>query len=100
MDKLPAKCANHYIYCSDTKDYRTNIFSVDVKGTGAGGAFITVKDIAKFWNGLIDGKLLSLEMTSEMIRKQSGDGTEEEEGYYGYGVWIMDNKGNKDIPYF
>lgn len=31
LDKLPAKCANNYIYCHDTNDYRTNIFSVDVK---------------------------------------------------------------------
>ena len=45
LDRLPAKCANNYIYCNNTNDYRTNIFSVDVKGTGAGGAFITVKDI-------------------------------------------------------
>ena len=31
LDKLPAKCANSYIYCADTDDYRTNIFSVDAK---------------------------------------------------------------------
>lgn len=48
LDRLPAKCANNYIYCPDTDDYRTNIFSVDVKGTGAGGAFITVKDVVNF----------------------------------------------------
>lgn len=41
MDRLPAKCANNYIYCTETKDYRTSIYSVDVKGTGAGGAFIS-----------------------------------------------------------
>ncbi|MEE1153669.1 MAG: serine hydrolase domain-containing protein, partial [Acutalibacteraceae bacterium] len=45
FDRLPAKCANSYIYCPDTNNYRTNIYSTDVKGTGAGGAFITVKDI-------------------------------------------------------
>lgn len=87
LDKLPANCANHYIYCNDSGDYRTNIFSVDVKGTGAGGAFITVKDIAAFWKGLLEGKLLSPEMISEMLRKQSGDGSDKEEGYYGYGVF-------------
>ena len=53
LDRLPAKCANNYIYCADTKDYRTNIFSVDVKGTGAGGAFITVRDIISFWTNLV-----------------------------------------------
>ena len=49
LDRLPAKCANNYIYDADTNTFRTNIFSVDAKGTGAGGAFITVKDIV---NGL------------------------------------------------
>ena len=100
LDRLPAKCASNYIWCEDTKSYRTNIFSVDVKGTGAGGAFITVKDIASFWNGLISGKLLSKEMVEQMLTKQSGDGSDEEEGYYGYGVWIIENENGMDIPYF
>ncbi len=100
LDKLPAKCANHYIYCSDTKSFRTNIYSVDVKGTGAGGAYITVKDIVKFWNNLISGKLMSKKLVSEMLIKQSGDGLDAEEGYYGYGMWIIDNPYGKDFAYF
>ena len=100
LDRLPAKCASNYIWCGDTKSYRTNIFSVDVKGNGAGGAFITVQDIANFWNGLISGKLLSKEMVEQMLAKQSGDGSDKEEGYYGYGVWIIENENGMDIPYF
>ena len=100
LDRLPAKCANHYIYCTDTNDFRTNIFSVDVKGTGAGGAFITVKDIVNFWMNLLNGKLISKELVSKMLSKQSGDGTDAEEGYYGYGVWIIDNPNGKDLAYF
>ena len=100
LDRLPARCANHYIYCADMNDYRTNIFSVDAKGTGAGGAFITVKDIVSFWIGLAEGKLISKAMVSDMLSKQSGDGVDKEEGYYGYGVWIIDNPGGKDFPYF
>lgn len=100
LDRLPARCASNYIWCGDTKSYRTNIFSVDVKGTGAGGAFITVKDIANFWTGLISGKLLSKEMVEQMLAKQSGDGSDKEEGYYGYGVWIIENENGMDIPYF
>lgn len=100
LDRLPARCANHYIYCADTNDYRTNIFSVDAKGTGAGGAFITVRDIVNFWVGLSEGKLISKIMVSDMLSKQSGDGVDKEEGYYGYGVWIMDNPNGKDFPYF
>ena len=100
LDRLPPKCANNYIYCADTDDYRTNIFSVDVKGTGAGGAFITVRDIVNFWTDLSGGKLLSKEFVSEMISKQSGDGIDAEEGYYGYGMWIIDNPNGIDLAYF
>ncbi len=100
LDRLPAKCANNYIYCTETNDFRTNIFSVDVKGTGAGGAFITVKDIINFWRGLLAGKLISKELVAKMFSKQSGDGTDAEEGYYGYGVWIIDNPNGKDYVYF
>lgn len=100
LDKLPPKCANNYIYCPETNDFRTNIFSVDAKGTGAGGAFITVKDIISFWKHLIGGTLLSKEMVSKMFSKQSGDGVDAEEGYYGYGVWIIDNPKGKDFVYF
>ena len=100
MDRRPARCAGNYIWCEDTKSFRTNIFSVDVKGTGAGGAFITVKDIVNFWDGLLNGKLLSKEMVNQMLSKKSGDGLDPEEGYYGYGVWIIENETGIDIPYF
>lgn len=100
LDKLPPKCANSYIYCADTNDYRTNIFSVDAKGTGAGGAFIAVKDIVSFWTNLQEGNLISKAFVSDMLRKQSGDGVDAEEGYYGYGVWIIDNPKGRDIAYF
>ncbi len=100
LDRLPAKCANNYIYCDGAGGYRTNIFSVDVKGTGAGGAFITVRDIVRFWNNLLEGKLLSKTLVSDMLSKQSGDGSDPEEGYYGYGMWIIDNPDGKDYAYF
>lgn len=100
LDKLPSKCANNYIYCADTNDYRTNIFSVDVKGTGAGGAFVTVKDIIDFWTNLLGGNLISKTFVSDMLSKQSGEGIDAEEGYYGYGMWIIDNPNGKDFAYF
>lgn len=96
LDRLPSRCANNYIYCPGTKDYRTNIFSVDAKGTGAGGAFITVKDAAAFWKGLIGGKLLSPEMTAQMLERHSGSGDE----MYGYGIWILRGGQGMDHPYF
>lgn len=100
LDRLPPKCANNYIYCSDTNDFRTNIFSVDAKGTGAGGAFITVRDVVNFWTSLLNEKLISKEFLLKMFTKQSGDGIDAEEGYYGYGVWIIDNVYGEDFTYF
>lgn len=100
LDRLPARCAHNYIYCADTDDYRTNIYSVDVKGTGAGGAFVTVKDIVRFWTYLLNGTLLSKELVAEMLRRQSGDGTDAEEGYYGYGLWVIANPDGHDFAYF
>ena len=58
LDRLPEKCASSYIYDEDRDTYRTNIYSVDGKGTGAGGAFTTIGDIEKFWDNLIGNKLI------------------------------------------
>lgn len=99
FDRLPARCANSYIYCPETDDYRTNIYSVGAKGTGDGGAFVTVGDIVKFWNALVRHELLSKETVSQMFSKQSGDGKDPEEGYYGFGVWIIDHPGGQDYVY-
>ena len=100
LDRLPGNCAVNYVYCNNLNDFRTNIFCVDAKGTGAGGAFVTVKDIVRFWSALTEGRIISGNMFKTMISRQSGDGSDAEEGYYGFGMWIIDGKGQKDIPYF
>ncbi len=83
LDRLPARCADHYIRDDKTGGYRTNIYSVDAKGTGAGGAYTAVGDVRLFWEALLSYRLLSKKMTDEMIRNHSG-----EAGCYGYGVWL------------
>ena len=84
LDRLPAKCANAYILNESKQQYSTNIYSVDVKGTGAGGAFTTVVDVEKFWRKLLNGNLVSMTTLTEMFSVQSRD----EKNYYGYGVWL------------
>ena len=98
-DRLPDRCANGYIYDSERNECRTNIFSVAAKGTGDGGAYVTVSDIVRFWKGLLECKLLTKEYVDQMFSKQSGDGDDPEEGYYGYGVWIIDNPDGQDYVY-
>ena len=95
LDRLPAKCAMNYIFEKDSNGYRTNIYAVDAKGTGAGGALTTVHDVRRFWDALLSGKLLSAEMLSKMLSRHAGD----EEDSYGYGIWLTETAGSFD-PYF
>ena len=99
FDSLPGKCATGYLYCSDNENYRTNIYSVAAKGTGDGGAYVTVADIMSFWKGLLEYKLISEEMVEKMFSKQSSGGDDPEESNYGYGVWIINNPDGKDYVY-
>ncbi len=86
LDRLPAKCAFSYIYDEIRGDYRTNIFSIDAKGTGAGGALTTALDVVKFWTCLMGGNSLSRSYLDLMISPQvPGD-------FYGYGVWLLGGK--------
>lgn len=85
LDRLPARCASSYIFDEERKEYRTNIFSIDAKGTGAGGAFTTAPDVEKFWAALLGGSLIGKDMVEAMCRPQS------DEGVYGYGLWIPDD---------
>ena len=59
-----------------------------------------MKDMIRFWTNLTEGNIISKELVADMLRKQSGDGTDAEEGYYGYGMWIIDNPNGRDIAYF
>ncbi|MBE5979709.1 MAG: serine hydrolase [Paenibacillaceae bacterium] len=94
LDRLPAKCAFNYIFDEVRNDFRTNIYSVDVKGTGAGGAFTTIGDIRLFWKNLLSCQLLSPAMTETMLSNHSG-----ESQCYGYGIWLK-KAGNDFNPYF
>lgn len=97
LDRLPSKCANAYIWDDERKEYYTNIYSVDVKGTGAGGAFTTVSDVERFWDALISHKLLSAEMTNKMLSVQA---TSPHNEIYGYGVWFRKYAPDYLLPYF
>lgn len=93
LDRLPEGCANSYIF--DGGEPRTNIFCIDAKGTGAGGAFTTVGDVARFWGALLSFELLSPAMTNDMLTVHArGDGES-----YGLGIWLAETS-RGIIPYF
>ncbi len=83
LDRLPANCANGYIIDAD-ESWRTNIYSIDAKGSGAGGAFTNPTDIALFWDGLFDGTLLGAAMLRQMLYPH----VFEEHFGYGLGIWL------------
>ncbi len=90
LDKLPANCSFSYIFDPADGRYRTNIFSIEAKGSGAGGAFTTATDVRKFWTALMKGDLITRDSVKLMTSPQI------DEGYYGYGLWLID----KTLPSF
>lgn len=94
LDRLPAQCANSYLFDEKSKEFYTNIYSVDVKGTGAGGAYTTVTDIENFWLHLLNGTVISKPTVHEMLTPQV------KERCYGYGVWLMESREQSAYPYF
>lgn len=90
LDALPTNCALGYIK-EENGSWRTNIYSIPVKGGADGGAFVTAPDMQLFWNGLMNHVLLNSELTSLLLTPHIHvDG----EGYYGYGVWITLREGS------
>lgn len=87
LDRLPENCTYGYILDPKTNAFYSNIYSIDVKGTGAGGAFTNAIDIAKFWDGLLSYKLLSKSMTTKMLHKEQDAGS----WGYGLGIWLDSN---------
>lgn len=96
LDRLPKRCANAYIFDKNRGEYYTNIYSVDVKGTGAGGAFTTVWDVNRFWGALIEHRLLSKSMSEKMLSLHADNDNE----YYGLGVWLDKSADGYFTPHF
>ncbi|UTR14021.1 beta-lactamase family protein [Salipaludibacillus sp. LMS25] len=92
LDALPSNTAQGYIDYPDGT-WKTNIYSLPVKGGADGGAFVTVTDMSKLWDALINGQLLSEACTQKLLTPHTSTG--EADNFYGYGVWIK--KINDDI---
>ncbi|WP_054941455.1 serine hydrolase domain-containing protein [Paenibacillus ihuae] len=84
LDNLPANTALGYIEQEDGS-LITNIYSIPVKGGADGGAFITATDMQLLWDGLFNHRLLNEETTALLLTPHIH---EDQDNYYGYGVWI------------
>jgi CubicO group peptidase (beta-lactamase class C family) len=85
FDALPSNTAQGYIDYPNGS-WKTNIYSLPVKSGADGGAFVTAPDMIKLWDALINKVLLSDEYTERLLKPHVQ--AEDENNYYGYGVWI------------
>ncbi|MGM0845206.1 MAG: serine hydrolase domain-containing protein [Bacillota bacterium] len=84
MDNLPKNTAYGYIE-EDEGNYKTNMYSLPIKGGPDGGAYVTAPDMIRFWEALLSNRFLTEEMTEVLLRPQ----IEVKKGvHYGYGVWM------------
>lgn len=86
LDALPSNTALGYIEKEDGS-WKTNIYSVPVKGGADGGAFVTVEDMHRFWQALMKFELLGEAMTQQLLTPYIHT-DEDFDRFYGYGVWI------------
>jgi CubicO group peptidase (beta-lactamase class C family) len=95
FDSLPSNTALGYIDFIDGT-WKTNIYSLPVKGGSDGGAFVTANDMAKLWDALINNKLLNETTTNKLLTPHIQT---KEINYYGYGVWIKKNTSGSILKY-
>lgn len=88
-DALPGDAALGYVRVDGA--WRSNVFHLPVLGTGDGGAFTTVDDLHRFWPALLDGRIVSPAMVTEMLRPRSEP--DEHGRAYGLGVWVYPGTG-------
>lgn len=88
MDQLPAQTALGYIDLPDG-EWKTNIYALPAKGGADGGAYVTAEDMMRLWDALLAYDLISEANTNKLLSPYVQ--AEEEDEYYGYGVWIDKN---------
>ncbi|WP_152655966.1 serine hydrolase [Oceanobacillus sp. CFH 90083] len=86
MDCLPERTALGYVEEPNGK-WKTNIYSLPAKGGSDGGAFVTTGDMAKFWDALMRYRLLSEQITRELLQARKCV-DEEENIFYGYSGYM------------
>jgi CubicO group peptidase (beta-lactamase class C family) len=82
-DELPGRAAVGYL---DVTGLRTNVFHLPVRGTGDGGVYTTVADMASFWDAFLGGRIVAPEWVARMVHPRSD--VPELELRYGLGFWL------------
>jgi CubicO group peptidase (beta-lactamase class C family) len=82
-DELPGRTAIGYLAAEGS---RTNVFHLPVRGSGDGGIYTTVEDVARLWQAFFAGRIVSLEWVTEMVRPRSV--VAKDTRAYGLGFWL------------
>jgi CubicO group peptidase (beta-lactamase class C family) len=91
LDNLPKHTALGYIKDVNSQKWRTNAYSIPIKGGSDGGAYITAPDMVKFWEALFNNEILSCEYTKLLLTPHILVNNSQS---YGYGIWIEKRQGN------
>ncbi|AQQ54957.1 serine hydrolase [Planococcus lenghuensis] len=84
LDELPEHTAQGYLDVAG--GWRTNQYSIPVRGGADGGAFTTAEDMEKFWSSLLAYELLSADMTDRLLTPHIPT----KNGAHGYGIRITE----------
>ena len=87
-DSLPNNTAIGYL--NHEGGNRSNIFNLPVIGSGDGGAYSTARDMKKFWDALLQGKIISLPIVHELLEEKVY--VENEKLSYGLGYWLEETR--------
>jgi CubicO group peptidase (beta-lactamase class C family) len=87
-DELPERAATGYL---DVSGCRTNVFHLPVRGSGDGGIYTTVGDVARFWRALFSGKIVPVARIADLIQPRSS--TQSSLPAYGLGFWLDPDAG-------
>lgn len=69
-DELPGDVAIGYLFADGL---RSNVLHLPVRGSGDGGAYVGLTDIAAFWQALFAGAIVPLDVVAEMTQPRSED---------------------------
>jgi CubicO group peptidase (beta-lactamase class C family) len=94
-DELPGDVAIGYL---EAGGLRTNALHLPVRGSGDGGAFSSVADMAALWSAVLSGRVVSPATLQKMTRPHTVDASNGLD--YGLGLWLDPHAGHVSIHGF
>jgi CubicO group peptidase (beta-lactamase class C family) len=88
LDEARADVASAYLPKRPEDQWRTNVFSIPVVGSGDGGAYSTPRDVDRFLSAVASGRLLGDEMTRLMKTRHV---PVSDEAWMGYGLFLHED---------